>query len=81
MHHEIYSRNATNAEKPFDKLGMVVHTYNLSTQDTEAGGSWIEANLGYLFPSTTSLKKQNKHGRIQHSFVIKKKKKDSANWE
>jgi hypothetical protein len=26
-------------------LGMVVHTCNLSTQEAEAGGSWVEVRL------------------------------------
>jgi hypothetical protein len=33
------------------QLDMVKHTHNLSTQETEAGGSKFEANLGYVMSS------------------------------
>jgi hypothetical protein len=43
--------------KNYMKWGMIVYTCNPTTQEAEAGGSWVQGQLG-LHSETTSQKKE-----------------------
>jgi hypothetical protein len=57
--------------KMFIKPGIVVHTYNLSTQETEAGGElWVQDQPGIYTKTLSQKTKQLPQGLFIFGYTI-----------
>jgi hypothetical protein len=62
-----YEMNSQSNAYIRKELGMVVNIYNPSTQEAEAGGSWVPGQLG-SHSETMSLKRKEKKRKERSKF-------------